>query len=137
MRFISGKIYSKMSDVVCDLPAGSVVRILLFDASDRLVNRQANAKLIGKTEITNVRSFPIDYKIEYAESNSDPSAKLFYFLTVYIETPGDQVIFNNNSKMLKSNLNRLFLSNEYGDLIARNTSKVRRHLDVFLNSLSV
>lgn len=133
MGLLKGSIYCKMSDAV--IPDGSVLKILMFDASERVSNKpglsQSPACLIGKTEIKYPKAFPIEYSLNYRERHTDLTNNVFYFLTVLIEK-GSNVLFNNDDTKSEESVSMPFLEDEYGDLMAINT-KVRRHLDVYLH----
>lgn len=157
MGVLKGVIHSKMDYAQRLLPVGSVVKLFIFlvPKSQRTLQRSSGAgsqpRLIGKCEIHNVSTFPIEYSIDYEEgSHLGPSDDMLIYLNVYIEKNGT-IMFNNESHSQKeiiinspsksrspplssTSTNRLVMGNEFGDLVGRN-GKVRRHLDVFLNTL--
>ncbi|CAF0732913.1 unnamed protein product [Brachionus calyciflorus] len=126
MGVLRGSINSKMANV--SIPDGSVLRILLFDGSDRFYNSEqpSKARLIAKTEIYNPKNFPIDYKLDYPNPTTK---KHFYFLSVYIEK-NSNVLYHN--KLFYGPSVHMFQGEEFGDLISINNSKLRGYLDVYL-----
>jgi uncharacterized lipoprotein YbaY len=114
MRSLRGTIYSMSVD---NVPKGSVLKLYVFDATHQLkpsnATSKTTAKMLGRKEIQNISSFPIEYVIDYQDLPYD-SKEIWYFLLVRIENNG-QTIY----------------SNETGDTIAKN-SKIRKNIDVFL-----
>lgn len=124
---LKGTINSLMAD--SEIPDGCVLRILLFDGSDRLyLHGSANSKLIEKMEIFNPKIFPIEYELEFPKPTNK---KLFYFLSVYIEKNSHVLYDNKNVSKLGL---ELFSAKEFGDVLSSaNNLKLRKSLDVFLN----
>ena len=128
------------------LPNGCIVKLFVFQIpNNRTLARSNVARLIGKSEIFNVNSFPIDFAIEYEDTTTQAEEDDYtIYLNVYIEK-NSTILFNNESTSQKEFImtskknnitsNRLLLGSEYGDLIGRN-GKSRRVLDVFLNTVT-
>lgn len=127
MDSLKGSINSLMAHSA--IPDGCVLRILLFDGSDRLyVSGSSNSKLIEKLEIFNPKFFPIDFELEYPKPRNE---KLFYYLSVYIEK-NSHVLYDN--KNVSKHGIEFFSPKEFGDVLSStNNLKLRKSLDVFLN----
>lgn len=142
MGYLKGTIQPKCQT---DLPAGCVIKLLVFQTP---TNRRPSsggsnsAELIGKAEISNPPKFPIDFDIDFRDAAGTIIGDEYaVYLTVYVEKNGRILFSNENAaappsgEQLSNSANRMHLGNEYGDLVGRN-GKCRRHLDVFLNSVT-
>jgi uncharacterized lipoprotein YbaY len=108
------------------IPNQSVLKISLIETFEA----NPAIKLIGKLEITNPQAFPISYELEYDEKDFKNLGSIYY-LNVTIKK--DRVnLYSNESKASFKTLS----TNEFGDLLGK-AGRLRRHLDVYLNTLNV
>ncbi|RNA41089.1 hypothetical protein BpHYR1_006545 [Brachionus plicatilis] len=128
MASIKGTINGLMSNSI--IPNGSVVRILLYDGSDRLFSPgSTNKVLVSKAEVFNPNQFPIKYKLEFPHPGN---RQIFYYLCVYIEQ-NSQVLYHN--KNVSNYGADLLVDKEFGDVVSSaNNLKLRQNLDVFLKN---
>lgn len=123
-----------------ELPVGSVIKLLVFRIPNyrrpgSSTSQQPAADLIGRAEISNARQFPIEFNIQYQDTQTPglESGEFAVYMTVYIEK-GSRILFSNEHVVSNEPItkNKMQLGNEYGDMIGKN-GRYRRHLDVFLN----
>ena len=133
-----------------DLPSGSVVKLLVFRIPNIPSFRRSGtmpastststlADLIGRTEISNPRQFPINFEIQYQDPQIPAAVDtpdFSVYITVYVEKGSHMIFSNENSSGSVDSVskNRMHIGNEYGDLVGRN-GRYRRHLDIFLNQI--
>ena len=123
MGVLKGTIYSKMND--SKIPSQSTLKISLIET----FQTNPAIKLIGKLEIANPQAFPINYELEYDEKDFK-NLDSIYYLNVSIKKDRTN-LYSNESKTSFKTLG----SSEYGDLLGK-AGRLRRHLDVYLNTLN-
>ena len=124
MGFLRGTICSKMNN--SKIPERCVLKLSLIES----VGTNKAIKLIGKLEINDPQSFPINYELEY-DDNDLKNTDSVYYLNVLIKK--DRVNFYSNETKSAS---QTLCGNEYGDLISCN-GRIRRYLDVYLSTLNL